>query len=232
MRRIVSILAVLTCVFSLTACGATTSTIEGEALNDVMESTMITYGEQDLATVQQLVAQNDPTAYEDDAVYSAAVQSWENALRDIGEFNGDYQNEYAVLSDKTEISVNIGIKGSDHEANVIAVYTVDTANNRIMLSSMTTNVKYSFAELMQQAALNTVLGMGTTFIVLILLAALIYLFRYIPGLLAGSKKEEAAPAPKAAPVAAASAAAPAASVDNDVLVAIQAAITAYERSEK
>lgn len=223
MKKIISILAVMTCVFSLTACSGTTSTIEGEALAVEEESYWISSGESVVESVKQIAEDGTADQYADNKVVTAALQSWENALKDLGEING-YQNEYAVLSDKDEYSVNIGIDGSDHDANVVIVIASGE------LSSITTNVTYSFAELMQQAALNTILGMGTTFIVLILLAALIYLFRYIPGMLAKKTVEEEAPAPKAAPAPAVAPAA--ASVDGDVLVAISAAVAAYERSEK
>ena len=37
------------------------------------------------------------------------------------------------------------------------------------LSSLSVNVNYTFGELMKNAALNTVLGMGTVFVILILI---------------------------------------------------------------
>lgn len=226
MKKLISILAVMTCVFSLTACSGTTSSIEGEPMTTDEEAYWVSSGESMVESVQQIVSDGLAEDYADDKVVTAAVQSWENAIKDIGEVQG-YQNEYAVYSDSKEISVNIGIDGSDHDANTVIV--IDQSTGGYDLESITTNVSYSFGELMEQAALNTVLGMGTTFIVLILLAALIYLFRYIPGILDKfSKKEEEAPAAAPAAAAPAAPAATTASVDHDVLVAIQAAITAYE----
>ena len=55
--------------------------------------------------------------------------------------------------------------------------------------------------------MNTVMGLGTVFVILIFLIFVISLFKYIPGLVEGKKKESApapaaaAPAPVAAPVA-------------------------------
>lgn len=231
MKKFISILAVMTCVFTLTACSGTTTTLEGEPLSTEESAGLIAQGESMIDYLQLLADGTELDEQLDETVFKAALQSWENAITDIGEING-YENEYAVQSDKNEVSVNIGIIGSDHDANFVVVLNEKATSYDELYTSLTTNVTYSFAELMKQAALNTVLGMGTTFIVLILLAVLIYLFRYLPGLLGMNKKAEEAPAPKAAPAVAAPAAAPAASVDNDVLVAIQAAITAYERSEK
>ena len=44
---------------------------------------------------------------------------------------------------------------------------------------MTTNVDYTFGELMKNAALNTLLGMGTVFVVLILICFIISAFKLI-----------------------------------------------------
>lgn len=51
-----------------------------------------------------------------------------------------------------------------------------------------------------QALINTALGMGTVFIVLILISFIIYLLKFIPSLLDGSSKKQETSASKAAPV--------------------------------
>lgn len=53
---------------------------------------------------------------------------------------------------------------------------------------------------MPEALINTALGMGTVFIVLVLISFIIYLLKFIPSLLDGSSKKQETPAPKAAPV--------------------------------
>ena len=55
---------------------------------------------------------------------------------------------------------------------------------------------------MEKAALNTLMGLGTVFVILAFLIFVISLFKYIPGLVEGKKKEsKPAPAAAAAPVA-------------------------------
>ena len=86
---------------------------------------------------------------------------------------------------------------------------------------------------MEKAALNTLMGLGTVFVILAFLIFVISLFKYIPGLVEG-KKKESAPAPAAAapaPAAAAPVAEPVVEdvTDDDELVAvIAAAIAASE----
>ena len=83
---------------------------------------------------------------------------------------------------------------------------------------------------MEKAGLNTILGMGTVFVILIFISILISLFKYIPALEEKFKNkgkaestQEAAPAPAAvaAPVEEAS-------NDDELAAVISAAIAAYE----
>ena len=83
---------------------------------------------------------------------------------------------------------------------------------------------------MKNAALNTLMGLGTVFVILIMLIFLISLFQFIPGSGAQEAKakkkaaEEAAAAPTPAPVAV-----PVQEADNSELIAvIAAAIAASE----
>ena len=76
----------------------------------------------------------------------------------------------------------------------------------LYLESMTVSAKFSLGEIMEKAGLNTLLGMGTVFAVLIFISLLISLFVYIPSIERAlknrsSKKEKKAaqeerPAPK------------------------------------
>ena len=58
------------------------------------------------------------------------------------------------------------------------------------LTSATTNVTYTFGEQMTKAGLNTLMGMGTVFVVLILIALLISAFNLIPKVQAIFAKKE------------------------------------------
>ena len=92
-------------------------------------------------------------------------------------------------------------------------------------------LKVTTGEIMEKAGLNTILGMGTVFVILIFISILISLFKYIPALEEKFKNkgkaestQEAAPAPAAvaAPVV------EEASNDDELAAVISAAIAAYE----
>ena len=50
----------------------------------------------------------------------------------------------------------------------------------LTMQSAATNVDFTFGEKMEKAALNTLLGMGTVFVVLILISLIISCFSFIP----------------------------------------------------
>ena len=93
---------------------------------------------------------------------------------------------------------------------------------------------------MQNAALNTILGMGTVFVILILICLIIYCFNFIPKIQASfsgkksepEEKREAAPAAVSAPAPVPAAPAPAAvqdlAADGELVAVIAAAIAASE----
>ena len=97
------------------------------------------------------------------------------------------------------------------------------------MDSMTINAHYSTSEILKKAGLNTILGMGTVFLVLIFISFIISLFRFIPELEKKFKKNKTtepaktpAPAPVAAPVV------EDVSDDTELVAVISAAIAAAE----
>ena len=227
MKKWLAILGIVTCVFSLTACGSTSSRIEGTSMAADEEASWVESAESLVDDIQMIAEYGMEDEVADNAVYSAAVQSWESSVSDFGEVVG-YQDEYAVYSDSDEVSIVIGIDGTEHDGEVVIV--AEIGNDGATLSSVTTNVDYTFGELIEQAALNTVLGMGTTFVILILLAFLISRFVYIGKIqesMAKKKEAPAAAAPAAAAPAAPAAAEPAVD-DGELIAVIAAAIAASE----
>lgn len=101
------------------------------------------------------------------------------------------------------------------------------------ITSITTNVSYSMSELMENAALNTIIGMGTVFVVLILISFIISGFSLISKFQGKESKTEAKEEKKAAaadPVVAQIAAQEELSSDAELVAVIAAAVAAYEGS--
>lgn len=98
---------------------------------------------------------------------------------------------------------------------------------------MVVSAVYSKTELMKQAGMNTLLGMGTVFVVLIFISFIISLFKFLPALFAKKPKIEDLKKEESKPAAPAKAAAPAPVAGNlmndaELVAVITAAIYAAE----
>lgn len=153
------------------------------------------------------------------------ISSWEAAEEECGTYvdHGEWTME--VKNDSVELSSEATFE--DRDAQIIFSF-----NEKGDMESMDVSAHYTTGEILKKAGLNTVLGMGTVFVVLIFISFIIYLLGYIPKLqqkLANKDKkvEEKKEAPvQAAPAPAATAAD--AADDGELVAVIAAAIAAAE----
>ena len=199
MKKLLLVLGMITCMFGLTACGGTVEEVDNygmteetamqfaDDLIDFVDYFTVTGQQQQIATEELVYYMMNsmgevPEEYED--VLSAAVTSYAAALPDMG----DYQSvtDHEIIYDDG-ILMNVTVQGSLRPANVEIMLNED-----LELVSISTNVVYTFGETMTKAALNTLMGMGTVFAVLILIIVLISSFALIPKIQAAfsGKKEE------------------------------------------
>ena len=229
-KWLITILLVIACVFSLAACGASekpASTGEVE-LTDEQKQQWFDSASQFVLSMNEAVASGQAEAQKDDPVYGPAFTSWENALGDIGEVQ-NIEGKSCSFTKKEGI-VTVTVKGSKHDADV--VFTMESSDQGYKVTGITTNVEYSMKEKIQQAGMNTLLGMGTTFAVLVLLACVIALF----GKVVGGASNRTTIIKKSAQVSSAPAAVAPASAeeaedltdDLELIAVIAAAIAAYE----
>lgn len=228
MKKRLLVLGMITCIFGLTACGT-----EKEEVTLMTEEEAVTVGETYVEKAVDIFESGTLEEYaekEEYKLFVKAVESLESASEDMGSYMGIMSTEATV--DEESAVINVTVDGSSHDA-VIEVIVDENG-----VESITTNVKYSFGESMEKAALNTLLGMGTVFVVLILICFIISGFKFISVLENRGKNKEAdkAEAPKAAP-APAPTPAPVAAVpvqeenltdDLELVAVIAAAIAASE----
>lgn len=177
MKKWLLVLGMITCMFGLTACG------QKETETPLMtEAEAEAWGAQLVETMNQYVvmqAQDQAT----DPILISAIESWEAAAEDMG----NYEEIISIVSELGEEDgvIEIKVKGSLHDA------VVEVVIEKYVVTNVTTNVQYSFGETMEKAALNTLLGMGTVFVVLILISLIIGCFGFIPKLQAKFAKKPA-----------------------------------------
>ncbi|MCR4791438.1 MAG: OadG family protein [Lachnospiraceae bacterium] len=78
-----------------------------------------------------------------------------------------------------EIIVDVPVICENREAEIEFIFRNDLTNPEMLSASL--NAEYSMAEKMEKAGLNTVIGMGTVFVMLILISFIISLFGLFSG---------------------------------------------------
>lgn len=221
MRKLLAILGMLTCMAGLCACGQK----ESSEL-PVSEENLIATAEQMTTAMSQIIAQGPDVIgqYAADPVIYAGLTGLQNAMEDIGTINGT--NGGSVSFNDDEIVVELNVDGSVHDAVVEIIFDDSMAE----LLSIATNVQYTFGENMTKAVMNTLIGMGTVFVVLIFISLIISCFGIINKI--GAKKKEA-PAQSdttADPVVEQIAQKEELAGDAELVAVIAAAVAAYEGS--
>lgn len=193
-KKISVLLCVLTFVLCFAGCGSQKETVEyeQEVLEQYAEGIVSSFAVMDDAAFEQLVSGSDlqinltmlqtGLPVEKDALVSM-INSWKAALDECGAYKG--HGDYTAEADKK--GVKLSTEAEYEERNATIEFQFDENLN---MESMDVSAEYSIGEILQKAGLNTVLGMGTVFAVLIFLAFIISLMKYIPMLLGQNKKAE------------------------------------------
>ena len=152
----------------------------------------------------------------------AMINAWDAGVEECGAFvtRGNYT--MSVTNDGPALTTEADF--SDRTGTITIAF-----DEKMNMESLTVSADYTIAEILQKAGLNTVLGMGTTFVVLIFLSFIIWLLKFIPALEKsfrksperGSSDGRAATAPAPIPLAAPSG-------DMELAAVIAAAVAASE----
>lgn len=222
-KWLITTLLVIACVFGLVACGGSSNNSAPSEVELTEEQKQQWYdsASQFVLSMNEAIATGQAEAQMDDPIYGPAFSSWQNALQDIGEVQGIEGKSCSFT--KKDGTVTVRVKGSKHDADV--VFTMESSDQGYSVTGITTNVEYSMKEKIQQAGMNTLLGMGTTFAVLILLALVIALFGKVVG---GASNKSAASKKAPAPAAPVVEEIEELADDTELVAVIAAAIAAFE----
>ncbi|MCR5654498.1 MAG: OadG family protein [Lachnospiraceae bacterium] len=110
------------------------------------------------------------------AEVSSAIYTYRDNLEEVGNFRGVVEGSGKVEGDEDNYTLTAEIIGTQRNAEISLTVTEDTQ----YYPAVVINPVYTLGEKMEKAALNTLLGMGTVFIVLLLIMAIIYAFGVIP----------------------------------------------------
>lgn len=216
-------------VLTLAACGnSSKDTVEpiDPSVKSALEEQAKQYAEQSIYALSDAEIQSQiQSAYKtkDEITYNGLT----NYLNDKDRLGAFVSVDDAVAS-KTEDGYSIEINSTFEKRTLKLTLGLNELTGKT--TEMTFEPHYSLAEQMEDAGANLAVGMGTVFVVLIFIAWVISLFKYISVFEKKAKGQKAqAPAPKAAaPAPKAAAPAPAAKQDDVMQAVIAAAIAAYE----
>lgn len=208
-KRLLALVCMITCIFGLTACGSeeALTTFEQKKVDnaELMAKQAIIPILTDYLCVEDTFAQilpdtelNELTMEEiahvceqtfgievDGYAVLTAVESFDTALDTIG---GIVEiGDATAKIDDDQIVVEVEVKGEKKNAKAEIIFSNDMF---MRLESASLNPVSTTGELMGKAALNTLIGMGTVFVVLILISLIISLFGFIPKLQAASAKRK------------------------------------------
>ena len=170
---------------------------------------------------------------ENGGFYEVLVDAWKDNRDIVGEFK---EVKSVDIDDSDEDQVVVTAEVAFEKYNAECVLYFDSEGSEPTNFEM--NIEYSFGEKMAQAGQNTAVGLITVFVMLIFLAFLISLFKFIPGSGArrsgsSKNKKEKVAAPAPSPEAAGSAEAETvpleeAESEEELIAVIAAAVAAAE----
>lgn len=236
MKKKISILGlVLILIFSLAGCGSSNEEVEYdqaamEYYADAIIQELSVMTEDDINNLKsmsdyelnyRLMASQYPIAADD---FLTMLDAWTAGQEDCGayiEFG-----EYTMETSSSGATLTATLTGEERTGEMSFAF-----DENMNMESITVNADYSIGEILKKAGLNTILGMGTVFVVLIFISFIISLFKYIPAIQEKFSKKGKVQASAPAPAPAAPAVAPAVeavSDDSELIAVIAAAIAASE----
>ena len=195
-KRLLLLLSFVLCIAFMTGCSSSSSketdvTVSDDVMNIVDSTTSTNFDLWVSSDFSETIESGNL-----DEEYIAQYQSWQDLKDRLGELRS--QTEIEDIVDADEESITSTINGEFEHGKVKFVMTFDLNGNA-------TNVKVdeveSKGQIMEKALLNTLMGMGTVFIVLILISLVISCFGLIGKQQAKKAAAEKAKASQKAPVA-------------------------------
>lgn len=202
MKRVLLALCMVTCLFSLSACSSKAN-VAAEALDESTASYITQISE---SLLQQISSFNEADAAtaeaglrkEKQTVLADGLASWLNIMSDTGSMTGIVTSYAEEADDGYACTVVADFENRKVEFKIF--YSMEGQN--LEPTSISFAPEYTTGERMTKAAMNTLMGMGTVFLVLIFISILIGCFKYINAFEKSMKDKAAAsvvvPAPAAA----------------------------------
>lgn len=189
-KKISLLLCLIITVLSMCACGGdptkedyygtTYSDLQSLAVTNVEQ--LSAYSTEELAMVATSIT---------DELTLKMVEGWMETTASLGEYQG--LDELVVAKANKTVTVDQYVNYPGRQVVVSFVLNYDYEIEQLLVTDVNVDLVYTLGEKMEKAALNTLMGMGTVFSVLIVISLIIFAFRFIGDLQnKGKKKTEEA----------------------------------------
>lgn len=233
MKKLASLLCMIMLVLGLSACGSSSDVAEtvvdpalAEQLSQFLISNLTVMTTEDMQYYIGMDADDLQSILDQSGIpmTAEAFQSVFNGYVSDADVFGSYitTDSYEFTGDDEEATHTTSMTFSDHPAKMSLTF-----DENGIVTSATMDPVLSTGEILQKAGLNTVIGMGTVFIVLIFISFIIGLLPKVTGLVEGTGKKKEAPVKEVPKVALAPAASEELADDLELVAVISAAIAAY-----
>ena len=201
-KRVLLVLCMTVSLFSLSACSASTEP-KGKELDPMMEMAISQSAEglmQSIAALDEAQAMEMEASFlaEDQFGLASGVTSWLGVMKDTGAFVGVISSETEIGADDEYVSTIVA-QFENRNVEFKMFSAEDGSGQGLMPTSISFTPEYTFGEKMEKAAMNTLLGMGTVFVVLIFISFIIAGLKFVNVFETKMKNKQAAETP--APVA-------------------------------
>ncbi len=160
----------------------------GSIRPDSYEAVM-NFDEEDLDGVTSMLA-SQGLKIENEA-FANGFNSYVSAIEEMGAFT-DVSDPTDITASATDITALLQITGTnDGPDGSVRTCTAEVILSKNMtVKNVAFNIDRTTGEKLSNAGLNTLLGMGTTFTILILISIVIWLLSFIPKILSGESKKK------------------------------------------
>lgn len=182
--RSIALLAVVLLLCS--ACPAAAAS--EQETEGAMEASLVSTAESLSQAIVEL-SQDEINSYKvsGDEFTVSVMEAWESNREELGEFKNLGKSETEKLADG--YSVTVFAQFSNYNAEMVYLY-----DETGVPTSFSLDIQYPMTVLLQRAGLNTLMGLGIVFLMLVFLTLVISLFRYV-----GKIEEKGQPGEKVIP---------------------------------
>ncbi len=178
MKKILIVLSTIFCMFALGACGEAPQSLTdenavsmGQTAQQLFEQ-IVALSDQDLATQMEYFSEDGDNP---NTVFYNGLSSWNTAKNELGAYTS---TEAPVVTTNEDGAYVITMNAAFEKRQ--ATITMTTDKKVTTWETIKFDPVYSLGEKLQKAAMNTMMGMGTVFIVLIIMIGCISCFSFIP----------------------------------------------------